>query len=224
MIFVVALIVVPTMYVNTVAGVLAIDPRLVEMGRVYRFPRRLLLTRDLSARARLARHGRAHPGDRHGRAGRGAGGGAGCDERHRPRVRPGQEFLETPQLFAWILVLLVLMAVIEFGVLRPSRGGPCAGERRPNERAGRSAPGRRRAEICAMIAFEHVSKSFDSLKVLNDLSFHISSGQIMGVVGPSGRGEDHHPQAHHRQQHLDGFRIHAAIKKISSKYSSGLRR
>jgi NitT/TauT family transport system permease protein len=28
-------------------------------------------------------------------------------------------FLETPQLYAWILVLLVLMAVIEFGVLRP---------------------------------------------------------------------------------------------------------
>ena len=40
-----------------------------------------------------------------------------------------------------------------------------------------------------MIAFEHVSKSFDSLKVLNDLSFHISSGQIMGVVGPSGVGK-----------------------------------
>jgi NitT/TauT family transport system ATP-binding protein len=40
-----------------------------------------------------------------------------------------------------------------------------------------------------MIAFEHVSKSFDSLKVLNDLSFHISSGQIMGIVGPSGVGK-----------------------------------
>ena len=40
-----------------------------------------------------------------------------------------------------------------------------------------------------MIAFEHVSKSFDSLKVLNDLSFHIASGQIMGVVGPSGVGK-----------------------------------
>ena len=40
-----------------------------------------------------------------------------------------------------------------------------------------------------MIAFEHVSKSFDALKVLNDLSFQISSGQIMGVVGPSGVGK-----------------------------------
>ena len=40
-----------------------------------------------------------------------------------------------------------------------------------------------------MITFEHVSKSFDSLKVLNDLSFHISSGEILGVVGPSGAGK-----------------------------------
>jgi NitT/TauT family transport system ATP-binding protein len=40
-----------------------------------------------------------------------------------------------------------------------------------------------------MITFEHVSKSFDSLRVLNDLSFQILSGQIMGVVGPSGVGK-----------------------------------
>jgi NitT/TauT family transport system ATP-binding protein len=40
-----------------------------------------------------------------------------------------------------------------------------------------------------MITFEHVSKSFDSLRVLNDLSFHISSGEILGVVGPSGSGK-----------------------------------
>jgi NitT/TauT family transport system ATP-binding protein len=40
-----------------------------------------------------------------------------------------------------------------------------------------------------MITFEHVSKAFGSLKVLNDVSFHISSGEILGVVGPSGVGK-----------------------------------
>jgi NitT/TauT family transport system ATP-binding protein len=40
-----------------------------------------------------------------------------------------------------------------------------------------------------MISFEHVSKSFDSLKVLNDVSLHISPGDILGVVGPSGVGK-----------------------------------
>jgi NitT/TauT family transport system ATP-binding protein len=34
-----------------------------------------------------------------------------------------------------------------------------------------------------------VSKAFDSLKVLDDLSFHIATGQIVGVVGPSGVGK-----------------------------------
>ncbi len=64
------------------------------------------------------------------------------------------------------------MAVIEFGVLRPVR-------RRAMR--WRKVPG--------MITFEHVSKAFGSLKVLNDVSFHISSGEILGVVGPSGVGK-----------------------------------
>jgi len=40
-----------------------------------------------------------------------------------------------------------------------------------------------------MITFEHVSKAFDSLKVLDDLSLHIAADQIVGVVGPSGVGK-----------------------------------
>jgi NitT/TauT family transport system ATP-binding protein len=40
-----------------------------------------------------------------------------------------------------------------------------------------------------VITLEGVSKAFDSLKVLNDLSFHVSAGQIVGIVGPSGVGK-----------------------------------
>ena len=40
-----------------------------------------------------------------------------------------------------------------------------------------------------MITFDHVSKSFDTLKVLNDVSFHISPGDLLGLVGPSGVGK-----------------------------------
>ena len=40
-----------------------------------------------------------------------------------------------------------------------------------------------------MIDFEHVSKSFGDLKVLDDLSFHVAANQILGVVGPSGSGK-----------------------------------
>ena len=68
----------------------------------------------------------------------------------------------------------------------------------PSERAGRSAPGRRRAEIRAMITFEHVSKSFDSLKVLNDRLVPYLLRRDHGGGGTVRGGEDHHPQAHHR--------------------------
>jgi NitT/TauT family transport system permease protein len=117
--FVVAFIVIPTMYINTLAGVLAIDRRLVEMGQVYRFPRGLMLREvyfpgiaspaiagltlatGIAVRAVVlaevlaATNGIGHAFSR------------------------AMSFLETPELFAWVLVLLALMAVIEFGVLRP---------------------------------------------------------------------------------------------------------
>ncbi len=40
-----------------------------------------------------------------------------------------------------------------------------------------------------MIVFEKVSKAFDTLEVLHDVSLHIASNQIVGVVGPSGSGK-----------------------------------
>jgi NitT/TauT family transport system ATP-binding protein len=40
-----------------------------------------------------------------------------------------------------------------------------------------------------VIRFVRVSKSFDSLEVLRDLSFDVGQGQILGVIGPSGSGK-----------------------------------
>jgi NitT/TauT family transport system permease protein len=120
-IFVVAFIVVPLVFVNTVAGVLDIDRRLVEVGHVYRFPRRLLLTQvylpgiasPVLAGLTLAA----------GVAVRavvlaellGAVNGIGY------AFSRAMSYLETPLLFAWIMVLLALMAVLEFGALRSLR-------------------------------------------------------------------------------------------------------
>jgi len=118
-IFLVAVIVMPSMYVNTMAGVMAIDPRLVEMGNVYHFSRRLLLTEvylpgigspvmagltlaaGIAVRAVVlgevlgAMNGIGHAFSR------------------------AMSYLETPELFAWVVVLLALMGVIELGLLRP---------------------------------------------------------------------------------------------------------
>ncbi|NLO27554.1 MAG: ABC transporter permease [Actinobacteria bacterium] len=118
-IFIVALIVWPTMYVNTVSGIRSVDPKLVEMGRVYHFPRRLLL-------GEIYLPGIASPV----MAGLTLSTGIAVRATVLAEVLGalsgiGHAFyransnLDAPQLFAWIVVLLALMAVIEFGVLRP---------------------------------------------------------------------------------------------------------
>lgn len=40
-----------------------------------------------------------------------------------------------------------------------------------------------------MIRFEHVHKNFRDLHVLNDINFHVSTGEVVVVCGPSGSGK-----------------------------------
>ena len=120
-IFVVALIVIPTMYVNTVEGLRTIDRDLVEMGRVYGFSRRLLL-REVYLPG-IASPSIAGLTLATGIAVRavvlaevlGAASGIGH------AFARASSLLESEKVFAWILVLLALMAAIEFGLLRPVR-------------------------------------------------------------------------------------------------------
>ncbi len=118
-IFIVAFVVVPGMYINTVAGVLAIDRRLVEMGEVYRFSWRLLLSEvylpgiasPVAAGLTLA----AGVAVRAVVLGEvlAATNGIGY------AFSRASSYFDTPVLFAWVIALLALMAVLEFGVLRP---------------------------------------------------------------------------------------------------------
>jgi len=118
-IFLVAVIVIPVVFVNTVAGVLAVDRRLVEMGRVYRFPGRLLLTEvylpgigsPVMAGLTLAT----------GVAVRAVvlGEVLGAMEGIGFAFSRASSLLDAPALFAWIVVLLALMGLLEFGLLRP---------------------------------------------------------------------------------------------------------
>ncbi|MCX8032722.1 MAG: ABC transporter permease [Thermoleophilia bacterium] len=120
-IFMVAVIVFPTMFVNTVSGVLSVDPRLVEMGKVYGFSRRLMLTEIyLPAIASPALAGltlAAGIGVRAVVLGEVLGATSGIGH----AFSRAHSWLETDELFAWIVVLLALMGVIEFGALRPLR-------------------------------------------------------------------------------------------------------
>ena len=120
-IFLVAAIVTPVIYVNTVEGVQALDPRILEMGHVYRVPRRLLLTEvylpgigsPVVAGLTLA----TGIGVRAVVLGEVLGAQNGIGH----AFARAMSFLDTPQIFAWVVVALGLMALLEFAVLRPVR-------------------------------------------------------------------------------------------------------
>ena len=120
-IFMVFVIVMPIIYVNTLEGILAIDDRIIEMGQVYQFPRKLLLTEvylpgigsSVIAGLTLAM---------------GIGIRAvilsellGAFDGMGHSFSRAWTYLNTPDLFAWILVCLALMGVLEFGILDPIR-------------------------------------------------------------------------------------------------------
>jgi NitT/TauT family transport system permease protein len=120
-IFMTAFITMPFTYVNTLEGMLAVDERIVEMSHVYRIPHRMLLTEvylpgigsSIMAGLTLA----AGVGVRAVILAEfmGAQNGIG----HSLLV--SWNTLNTPELFAWILMCLVLLAIIEFGALLPIR-------------------------------------------------------------------------------------------------------
>jgi NitT/TauT family transport system permease protein len=120
-IFLVAVIISPTIYVNVVEGIRAIDSRLVEMAHVYRLPRRLMLTEvylpgigsPLVAGLTLA----TGIGVRAVILGEVLGAQNGVGHGFQRAL----SFLNTPELFAWVLVALGLMAALDFCVLRPTR-------------------------------------------------------------------------------------------------------
>jgi NitT/TauT family transport system permease protein len=120
-VFLVAFIIAPIVYVNTVDGIRGIDPRLLEMAKTYRLPRRLQLSQiylpgialPVASGLTLA-------------VGIGARGiilaellGAFDGVGHS--FSRAWTFLQTPELFAWVLCALALVAILEFGFLKPFR-------------------------------------------------------------------------------------------------------
>lgn len=118
-VFVVMLIVAPITYVNAMEGRYSIDERLVEMGRSFRLPFRmffseiffpgitasviagLTLTAGMGVRVVvLAEFTGAHDGIGYG-------------------LSRAWNYLDTPELFAWILISLALMGILEFCIMKP---------------------------------------------------------------------------------------------------------
>ena len=120
-IFVTSLLILPVMYVNTIEGLEAIDPRILEMGRVYKSPFRMLLQE-------IYLPGIGGPV----LAGLALSAGLGIRIVVLAEVLGafsgiGHKFalarinLETPRLFAWIIVCFLLLGVFEWGILNPAK-------------------------------------------------------------------------------------------------------
>jgi len=120
-IFMTGVITMPISYVSTLEGVLAIDAGIIEMADVYKIPLRLRLSQiylpgigsavmagltlasGIGVRASIlaefigARNGIGHS------------------------LFLSWTFLDTPALFAWILMAFALLGLVEFGILKPVR-------------------------------------------------------------------------------------------------------
>jgi NitT/TauT family transport system permease protein len=120
-IIVTAIITMPTNYVNTLEGMLAIDARIIEMADVFRIPRRLRITQiylpGISSAAMAGLTVASGIGVRASILAEFMGARDGIGH----RLFLSWTFLDTPTLFAWILVTFGLLALVEFGVLRPIR-------------------------------------------------------------------------------------------------------
>jgi NitT/TauT family transport system permease protein len=118
-VFVAAIVTAPYTYVNIMEGLLAIDEKLIEMGRSFRLSRRMMLTEiylpgigsSLIAALTLtvgmgirvvvlAELMSAHDGIGHA-------------------FSRAWTHLNTPGIFAWLLASLLLLGILEFAVLRP---------------------------------------------------------------------------------------------------------
>lgn len=120
-VWVTGVVTVPTNYVNTLEGMLSIDSRIIEMSRVFRIPPRLRVTQiylpgigsSVMAGLTLA----AGIGVRAAIVAEfiGARNGIGHS------LFLSWTFLDTPSLFAWIIITFALLGLVEFGVLRPAR-------------------------------------------------------------------------------------------------------
>ncbi|MDD4767689.1 MAG: ABC transporter permease subunit [Desulfotomaculaceae bacterium] len=118
-VFLVALLVFPVMHTNTAAGIHSIAPELKQMAAVYRIPPLKKLTKIYLPGMR----GHLITGFSLGMAASlrltimsemlGAADGMG------QRIFISRVYLETEKLFAWVVVLLIILVLLEFLTIRP---------------------------------------------------------------------------------------------------------
>lgn len=185
--FISGLMTFPPVYLNVLEGIRQTDPRLLELGRVFRVPlRRRLRGIYLPQVLPYFRSAVSLALGLCWKAGVAAeviGLSAGTVGE---RLYTAKIFLQTPDLFAWTIVIVVLSAVSErlfLALLDALAGSPALS----GDRAGR---GRRQEQVSGAVSLEarDLRKSYGGRAVLKGLSFSAGRG-ITCVTAPSGAGK-----------------------------------
>lgn len=202
-VFIVFLVVTPVIYTNILAGIKNLDPKMKDMARVFGINglRRLLyvylpelktyiiaafaLATGMAFKAGIAAEVIGTPGGSVGKM-----------------LYNAKVYLETPELFAWTLVIIVLSVVVEqvilglvkwmfAGLQRHVVGGKickensCNGHR--NEIKGDGVDAIGAAIDLSNVCFSY-NKGVDE-ELINDLSLHIPAGDRVCIMAPSGMGK-----------------------------------
>ena len=202
-VFIVFLVVTPVIYTNILAGIKNLDPKMKDMARVFGINglHRLLyvylpelktyiiaafaLATGMAFKAGIAAEVIGTPGGSVGKM-----------------LYNAKVYLETPELFAWTVVIIVLSVVVEqvilglvkwmfAGLQRHVVGGKickensCNGHR--NEIKGDGVDAIGVAIDLSNVCFSY-NKGVDE-ELINDLSLHIPAGDRVCIMAPSGTGK-----------------------------------
>lgn len=188
-VLIVFLMVLPVNYLNTLSGIDQIDPRLREMAEVFRIPRlRRALQIELPQVLPAFRTGCQLSLGLCWKAGVAAEVIGMPKGSIGERLQQAKVYLDTPDLFAWTVVILMVSWAFEKLVLR----GIVALERW-SMGGCRFVFSCRQGEIpppeIRDIAVEHLSMAFGDHVVLRDVSMRLKAGQVTALMGPSGIGK-----------------------------------
>lgn len=202
-VFIVFLVVTPVIYTNILAGIKNLDLKMKDMARVFGINglRRLLyvylpelktyiiaaftLATGMAFKAGIAAEVIGTPGGSVGKM-----------------LYNAKVYLETPELFAWTLVIIVLSVVVEQVILklvkwmfaglqrhvvggRVCKENRCNGHRNEIKGDGGDASGA--AIDLSNVCFSY-NKGVDT-GLINDLSLHIPAGDRVCIMAPSGTGK-----------------------------------
>ena len=89
-------------------------------------------------------------------------------------------YLQTPELFAYIAVVILLSLGLEKIIISLAN---------KNNRVSLKLKGQKTEKANINISVDRITKTFENKKVLDEVSFSVSNGEVLAIMAPSGSGK-----------------------------------